>query len=144
MSNIHDLNSYKGSVGIQNSLNSSSNSDRDDQIINRSQYKLCTITVILLILNLSIFFLQIFAFYLYYNKKDMSWSCLLTTFGAFQGGKIKNHFQYHRFISSMFLHNSSVHVGSNCLSLFFLLLLFSLLSLSLLFLSLLFSLFFFV
>ena len=120
MSNIHDLNSYKGSVGIQNSLNSSSNSDSDDQIINRSQYKLRTVTAILLILNLSIFFLQIFAFYLYYNKKDMSWSCLLTTFGAFQGGKIKNHFQYHRFISSMFLHNSSVHVGSNCLSLFFL------------------------
>ena len=41
------------------------------------------------------------------------------SFGAFHGGKIKNHYQYWRFISSMFLHNSTAHVGSNCLSLFF-------------------------
>ena len=122
MSNIHGFNNYptnNGNVGIQNSINSSSNSSRDDQIFVRSIYKLRSVTAILLILNLSIFFLQIFAFYLYYNKQNLSWSCLLTSFGAFHAGKIKNHYQYWRFISSMFLHNSMAHVGSNCLSLFF-------------------------
>ena len=49
-----------------------------------------------------------------------SWACLLVTFGAFQAGKIKNHYQYFRFFTSMFLHNSLSHAGSNSLSLFFL------------------------
>ena len=120
MSNIHGFDNYSGNngnVGIQNSMNSPSS--RDDQIFYRSIYKLRSVTAILLILNLSIFFLQIFAFYLYYNKQNLTWSCLLMCFGAFHGGKIKNHYQYWRFISSMFLHNSTAHVGSNCLSLFF-------------------------
>lgn len=120
MSNIHGFNNYptnNGNVGIQSSINSSSN--RDDQIFIRSIYKLRSVTAILLILNLSIFFFQIFAFYLYYNKQNLSWNCLLTSFGAFHASKIKNHYQYWRFISSMFLHSSLAHVGSNCLSLFF-------------------------
>ena len=57
---------------------------------------------------------------MYFNKHGNSWGCLLMTFGAFQGGKIKNHYQYYRFITSTFLHNSIAHMGSNCLSLFFL------------------------
>lgn len=120
MSNIHGFNNYpknNGNVGIQSSINSSSN--RDAQIFIRSIYKLRSVTAILLILNLSIYFFQIFAFYLYYNKQSLSWSCLLVSFGAFHASKIKNHYQYWRFISSMFLHNSLAHVGSNCLSLFF-------------------------
>ena len=123
MSNIHDLNNYSGNngnVGIRNSMNSSSNSDRDDQLFVRSLYKLRSVSAILLILNIAIYFFQIISFYLYFNKKELSWSCLLISYGAFQCGKIKNHFQYHRFITSMFLHNSMAHMGSNCLSLFFL------------------------
>lgn len=122
MSNIHGFSNFpanNGDVRIGNSITGSSNSDRDDQIFVRSLYKLRSVTAILLILNLSIFFIQIFAFYLYFNKNNQSWSCLLVTFGAFQGGKIKNHYQYSRFISGTFLHDSMVHVGSNCLSLFF-------------------------
>lgn len=122
MSNIHGFNEFssnKGGVGIQSSLNSSS-STRDDRIFIRSNYKIRSVTAILLIMNLSIYLFQIIAFYLYYNKEGKSWSCLLMNFGAFQGGKIKNHYQYHRFITSTFLHNSMAHVGSNCLSLFFL------------------------
>ena len=120
MSNIHGFNNYptnNGKVGIQSSINSSSN--LDDQIFIRSIYKIRTVTAVLLILNLSIFFLQIFSFYLYYNKQNLSWSCLLISYGAFHVSKIKNHYQYWRFLSSMFLHNSLAHVGSNCLSLFF-------------------------
>ena len=120
MSNIHGFNNYptnNGNVGIQSSINSSSN--RDDQIFIRSIYKLRSVTAVLLILNLSIFFFQIFSFYLYFNKQNLSWNCLLTSFGAFHASKIKHHYQYWRFISSMFLHNSLAHVGSNCLSLFF-------------------------
>ena len=122
MSNIHGFNNFpanNGDVRIGNSITGSSNSDRDDQIFVRSLYKLRSVTAILLVLNLSIFFIQICAFYLYYNKNNMSWSCLLVSFGAFQGGKIKNHYQYSRFITGTFLHDSIVHVGSNCLSLFF-------------------------
>ena len=123
MSNIHDLNNYSGNagnVGIQNSMNSSSNSGRDDTLFVRSLYKLRSVTAILLILNIAIYLFQIISFYMYYNNKKLSWSCLLISYGAFQAGKIKNHYQYHRFISSMFLHNSMAHMGSNCLSLFFL------------------------
>ena len=119
MSNIHRLYDYstKGPVGIQSS---NSASGKDDRIWVSSIYKIRTVTALLLFLNISIYILQIIAFYMYYSKKGKSWSCLLVQFGAFQGGKIKNHFQYHRFISSTFLHNSLSHVGSNSLSLFFL------------------------
>lgn len=118
MSNIHRLDDYStnGPVGIQ----SSNASGKDDRIWVSSIYKIRTVTALLLFLNISIYILQIIAFYMYYSKKGKSWSCLLVQFGAFQGGKIKNHFQYHRFISSTFLHNSLSHVGSNSLSLFFL------------------------
>jgi len=123
MSNIHDFNNYSGNtgnVGIQNSMNSSSNSGRDDTLFVRSLYKLRSVTAILLILNIVIYFFQIISFYMYFINKKLTWSCLLISYGAFQAGKIKNHYQYHRFISSMFLHNSMAHMGSNCLSLFFL------------------------
>ena len=57
---------------------------------------------------------------MFFEKKGNSWSCLLIRYGAFQGGKIKNHYEYYRFITSMALHNSIAHMGSNSLSLFFL------------------------
>ena len=119
MSNIHGLNNYStnGPVGIQSS---NSASGKDDRIWVSSIYKVRTVTALLLFLNISIYIFQLIAFYMYYNQKGKSWSCLLVQFGAFQGGKIKNHYQYHRFISSTFLHNSMAHVGSNSLSLFFL------------------------
>ena len=118
-SNIHGLEDFsvdKG-VGIQNS---DSYTNRDDRIYQPSIYKIRTVTCFLLIINISVYLLQILAFYLYYSKRGDSWSCLIVKFGAFQGGKIKNHYQYHRFITSDFLHNSIAHLGSNSLSLFFL------------------------
>ena len=118
-SNIHGLDNYSrnGQVGIQSSNNVSG---KDDQLYVPSIYKIRTVTCFLLIINISVYLLQILAFYLYYAKRGDSWSCLIITFGAFQGGKVKNHYQYHRFITSDFLHNSIAHVGSNSLSLFFL------------------------
>jgi membrane associated rhomboid family serine protease len=118
-SNIHGLDNYSrnGQVGIQSSNNVSG---KDDQLYVSSIYKIRTVTCFLLIINISVYLLQILAFYLYYAKRGDSWSCLIITFGAFQGGKVKNHYQYHRFITSDFLHNSIAHVGSNSLSLFFL------------------------
>ena len=118
-SNIHGFDNYSQNkeVGIQSSSNVS---NRDDRIFVSSIYKIRTVTCFLLILNISIYIFQIIAFYMYFNKQGNSWSCLLMTFGAFQGGKIKNKYQYYRFISSMFLHNSIAHMGSNSLSLFFL------------------------
>ena len=123
MSNIHELNnnsSNNRNVGIQNSLNDSSNSSRDNQLFERNIYKFRSVTAILIILNISIFMLQVIYFYRYYDKKGLSWFCLLIFLGSFQGGKIRYHYQYFRFITSTFLHSSSAHVGSNCLSLFFL------------------------
>ena len=123
MSNIHgftDSQPNSGDVSIQNSMSTSTDSNRDDRLFIPSLYKLRSVSAILLILNISIYIIQILAFYLYYNKNKYSWTCLLVTFGAFQAAKIKNHYQYYRFITSMFLHNSIAHMGSNCLSLFFL------------------------
>ena len=120
MSNIHgfgdSLNS-KG-VGIKNS-NSVSNKN-NDSIIQPSLYKIKTVTSVIMFLNISIFIIQLIAYYSYFEKHNNSWSCLILTFGAFQAGKIKNHNQYYRFFSSMFLHNSMTHLGSNSISLFFL------------------------
>ena len=119
MSNVHGFDNYSQNkeVGIQSSTNMS---NRDDRIFIPSIYKIRTVTFFLLVLNISIYIFQLIAFYMFFNKKGNSWGCLLMTFGAFQGGKIKNRYQYYRFISSMFLHNSMAHVGSNSLSLFFL------------------------
>lgn len=118
-SNIHGFNndSQNGNVGIQSST---SMSNKDDKIFQPSIYRIRKVTTWLLIFNISIYIFQIIAFYLYFNKKGKSWSCELISFGAFQGGKIKNHYEYYRFLTSMFLHNSMAHMGSNCLSLFFL------------------------
>ena len=117
--NIHGLDNYSqnGQVGIHSS---NSVSNKDDRIFISSLYKIRSVTFFLLALIISIYIFQLLAFYMYFNKNGNSWSCLLITFGAFQGGKIKNHYQIHRFISSMFLHNSMAHMGSNSLSLFFL------------------------
>ena len=112
-SNIHGFDD----LGIQNS---NSYSNQDDKIYQPSIYKIKTVTFVLLVLNFSIYIIQLLAFYSYFKKRNNSWGCLLLFFGAFQGGKIKNHYQYYRFISSMFLHNSMSHMVSNCLSLFFL------------------------
>jgi len=122
MSNIHGFDSFSRGrgVGISSSTSSNSDSNKDDKIYQPALYKLRKVTSCLLVLNISIYFFQLIAFYLYFNKRGDSWSCELIKFGAFQGGKIKNHYEYHRFITSMFLHNSMAHMGSNCLSLFFL------------------------
>ena len=119
MSNLHGFDSFSQNrqVDIQSSTNMS---NRDDRFFIPSIYKISTVTFFLLVLNISIYIFKIIAFYMYFNKKGNSWGCLLMTFGAFQGGKIKNRYQYYRFISSMFLHNSMAHLGSNSLSLFFL------------------------
>ena len=120
MSNIHgfgDSLNNKG-VGIQSS--NSITSKNNDSIIQPSLYKIKTVTTIIMILNISIFIIQIIAFYSYFEKHKNNWSCLITTFGAFQAGKIKNHKEYFRFFVSMFLHNSMAHLGSNSISLFFL------------------------
>ena len=117
-SNIHGLrdNENEG-VGI---ISNSSYTSKDDKIYQPSIYRIKKVTSVLLILNISIYILQLIIFYSYFIKRNMSWGCLLIKFGAFQAGKIKNHYQYYRFLSSIFLHNSLSHVGSNCLSLFFL------------------------
>ena len=102
MSNIHtfgDSLNNKG-VGIQNS---NSISSRNDSIIQPSLYKIKTITSIIMILNIFIYIIQLITFYSYFEKNNNNWSCLILTLGAFQAGKIKNHNQYFRFFSSMFL-----------------------------------------
>jgi membrane associated rhomboid family serine protease len=123
MSNIHgfgELSEDKG-VGIQNSNSySNSNSNKDDRIYQPSIYKMRTVTFVLLVSILSIYVIQLIAFYAYFQKNNKTWGCLLVSLGAFQVGKIKNHYQYFRFFTSMFLHNSLSHAGSNSLSLFFL------------------------
>ena len=120
MSNIHGFGDSLNNkdVGIKSSNSISSNNN--DSIIQPSLYKIKTVTTVIMILNISIFIIQIIAFYSYFEKHKNNWSCLITTFGAFQAGKIKNHKEYFRFFSSMFLHNSMAHLGSNSISLFFL------------------------
>jgi len=114
-SNIHGVNEKEVEIKSNNSTSS-----KDDKIFVKSIYKILSVTTFLLIINIIIFIAQIIAYYTYYKIKDKSWDCLLMSFGAFQGGKIRNHYHYHRFFISMFLHNSTLHLISNCISLFFL------------------------
>ena len=118
-SNIHGFNNYSTNkeVGIQSS---NSLSNRDDRLFIPSLYRIKTVTCFILVFNIAIYFFQLISFYMFFEKKGNSWSCLLIRYGAFQGGKIKNHYEYYRFITSMALHNSIAHMGSNSLSLFFL------------------------
>ena len=117
--NIHGIGDFSssGGVGIQSS---NSFTNQDDRIYQPDIYKKRTVTFFILVLNISIYLLQLLLFYSYFVKRKNSWSCLLVTFGAFQVGKIKNHHQYYRFFTSMTIHNSIAHCGSNSLSLFFL------------------------
>ena len=118
-SNIHGFDNYsmKEKVEIKSNSNESS---KDDKIFVSSIYKILSVTTFLLIINIIMYIAQIIAYYSYYKTKDKSWKCLLVSFGAFQGGKIRYHYHFHRFILSMFLHNSILHLISNCISLFFL------------------------
>ena len=117
--NIHGFGDFS-SVGKVDIQSSNSYSSQDDKIFQTSLYKMSSVTFFLLVINISIYVFQLFSFYSYFVKNKNSWSCLLVTYGAFQAGKIKNHHQYYRFFTSMALHSSMAHMGSNSLSLFFL------------------------
>ena len=81
--------------------------------------KIAKVTIILTILNIFIHIFITLSFYIYFNNK-YQWLCLLVICGAFNEGKIKNHHQYYRFISSVFLHSSIIHLFcNNCLLLIF-------------------------
>ena len=120
MSNIHGFNDSLNSkgVGIRNSNSISRNNN--DSIIQPSLYKIKTVTSMIMIINISYYIIQLLAYYSYFEKHKNNWSCLLVSLGAFQAGKIKNHNQYFRFFSSIIMHNSIAHLGSNSISLFFL------------------------
>ena len=120
MSNIHTFGDSLNGKGVGIKSSNSLSSKNNDSIIQPSLYKIRTVTSVIMILNISIYIIQLIAYYSYFEKHKNNWSCLITTFGAFQAGKIKNHKEYYRFITSMFLHNSLAHLGSNSISLFFL------------------------
>ena len=120
MSNIHGFGDSLNGKGVGIKSSNSLSNKNNDSIIQPSLYKIKTVTSVIMILNISIYIIQLIAFYSYFEKHNISWSCLILTMGAFQAGKIKNHNQYYRFFSSMFLHNSMAHLGSNSISLFFL------------------------
>lgn len=116
-SNIHGFDDISNGGSLSNS---NSYLNKDDRIYQPNIYKIRTVTSLILIINISIYILQLVSFYAYFIKRNDSWGCLLVTFGAFQVGKIKNHYQYQRFFTSMILHNSISHLGSNSISLLFL------------------------
>ena len=120
MSNIHGFSDSLNGQGVGIKSSNSLSSKNSDSIINPSLYKIKTVTSIIMIFNISIYICQLIGYYSYFEKNKKSWSCDLLSFGAFQAGKIKNHKEYYRFFSSIFLHNSMAHLGSNSLSLFFL------------------------
>ena len=120
MSNIHGFSDSLNGQGVGIKSSNSLSSKNSDSIINPSLYRIKTVTSIIMIFNISIYICQLIGYYSYFEKNKKSWSCDLLSFGAFQAGKIKNHKEYYRFFSSIFLHNSMAHLGSNSLSLFFL------------------------
>ena len=120
MSNIHGFNDSLNSKGVRIRNSNSISRNNNDSIIQPSLYKIKTVTSMIMIINISYYIIQLLAYYSYFEKHKNNWSCLLVSLGAFQAGKIKNHNQYFRFFSSIIMHNSIAHLGSNSISLFFL------------------------
>ena len=110
MSNIHGFGDFNGGVGIQNS---NSYSNQDDRLYQPSIYKMRTVTFVLLVINISIYILQLFAFYSYFQKNNESWGCLLITFGAFQVGKIKIEYHMNIFFFGSFFYNLIKNILQN-------------------------------
>ena len=115
--NVHGFDDY--AVKNVEIKSSSDTSKKANKCCNTSMYKILTVTTFLLLINIALYIVQIVAYYAHYKTNKKSWKCLLVNFGAFQGGKIRYHYHYHRFITSMFLHNSVWHIISNAISLFF-------------------------
>ena len=123
MSNIHGFSNFQSNTNSRPLTISSSNnapSGKDDRLYDSSNYRIKTVSFWLIGSNVTVFVIELLAYHLYFARQNMTWHCCLTTLGSFQTGKVVNHYQYIRFISSMFLHSTWIHLCSNMVSLFFL------------------------
>ena len=132
MANIHTLNDYPRDNNNRNPNNNpnmmgypaptnmgGSSPSIMDMLFPREIYTLKSATFAIICIVTIAYIAEFLLFYFYYAPHGYSWSCLLLDLGGSEITTIVNHYQYHRLVSPMLLHNGFMHLFSNVISLVF-------------------------
>ena len=132
MANIHTLNDLppnNNNANLNNNQNMignypyANNEGPSPSIIDvlfpRQIYTLKSATFVIIFIIFIVYMSELLLFYFYYAPNGFSWSCLLLNLGGSEITTIVNHYQYHRLITPMILHNNFMHLFSNVISLVF-------------------------
>ena len=84
----------------------------------KNVYKLKTISFFLICVFITVYIIQLIAYYWFFKPNGYRWECILFSFGALELRSIANHYQFFRIIIAMFAHNNFIHIFSNCFSIF--------------------------
>ena len=121
MDNIHTLNELNNNNinNNENNINGLNNNNNNfiSEFFPSSIYNMKKITFLLISLLTIIYILQIILYITIFRK---NWTCLIYKLGATEINAIISSYQYHRLLTSIFIHNSFFHLLSNLISLFFL------------------------
>ena len=127
MNNIHTLdelrnNNNNNNQNNINQLNNNNNSNNNIQsffsdFFPSSIYNMKALTFILICILIIIYILQIIIYLILFKRK---WTCTIYKLGATEINAIIGSYQYHRLLTSIFIHYNFFHLLTNVISLFFL------------------------
>ncbi len=132
MSNIHTLNDLRNNNNNNNNNNNqinnnqlyNNNNNNNDNIQSffsdffpSSIYNMKALTFVLICLLIIIYILQVIAYFIFFKQ---NWTCAIYKFGATEINAIIGSYQYHRLLTSIFIHHNFFHLLTNIISLFFL------------------------
>ena len=127
MNNIHTLdelrnNNNNNNQNNINQLNNNNNSNNNIQsffsdFFPSSIYNMKALTFILICLLIIIYIIQIITYLIFFKR---NWTCTIYKVGATEINAIIGSYQYHRLLTSIFIHYNFFHLLTNIISLFFL------------------------
>ena len=127
MNNIHTLdelrnNNNNNNQNNINQLNNNNNSNNNIQsffsdFFPSSIYNMKALTFILICILIIIYILQIIIYLILFKR---NWTCTIYKLGATEINAIIGSYQYHRLLTSIFIHYNFFHLLTNVISLFFL------------------------
>ena len=126
MSNIHTLNDLRNNNNNnnnQNNINQLNNNNNDNiqsffsDFFPSTIYNMKALTFILICLLIIIYIIQIITYLIFFKR---NWTCTIYKVGATEINAIIGSYQYHRLLTSIFIHYNFFHLLTNIISLFFL------------------------
>ena len=126
MNNIHTLDELRNNNNNnnQNNINQLNNNNNNDNIQSffsdffpSTIYNMKALTFILICLLIIIYIIQIITYLIFFKR---NWTCTIYKVGATEINAIIGSFQYHRLLTSIFIHYNFFHLLTNIISLFFL------------------------